>query len=85
MDKNIGTIDQMVRVAGLFLAAALYVTQTVTGIIGTMVGITGIYFFMTALTQYSPIWEILGISTLKWKPFRVQHHVFRQAPESDKE
>lgn len=84
MDTNIGTTDQMIRVAGLFLAAALYVTHTVTGIAGTMVGISAIYFFMTALTQYSPIWEILGISTLKWKPFSVLHHVFRDTPENDK-
>ncbi len=83
MDKNIGTIDQMIRVAGLFLVAVLYATHTITGSSGTMVGVCGIYFFISALTQYSPVWEILGISTLKWKPFRVRHRVFRNAPVKD--
>jgi hypothetical protein len=65
METNIGTIDQRLRIAGLFICAFLYVSETLTGFAATMAGMVAIYFFVTALTRYSPIWEMLGISTEK--------------------
>ncbi|MCK9407598.1 MAG: DUF2892 domain-containing protein [Bacteriovoracaceae bacterium] len=65
METNIGTIDQMIRIAGLIICAFLYVTETLTGFVGTIMGLIAIYCFVTALTRYSPVWEMLGISTEK--------------------
>jgi hypothetical protein len=65
METNIGKIDQMIRIAGLFLCAFLYISKTLTDFAGTMAGLVAIYCFVTALTRYSPVWEMFGISTEK--------------------
>lgn len=65
METNIGKIDQMIRIAGLFICSFLYITKILTDFAGTMTGLIAIYCFVTALTRYSPIWEMLGISTEK--------------------
>ena len=65
METNLGTLDQRIRIAGLFICAFLYVSETITGFAGTIVGLVAIYCFVTALTRYCPIWEMLGISTEK--------------------
>ncbi|MFA6469588.1 MAG: DUF2892 domain-containing protein [Bacteroidota bacterium] len=65
LETNIGKIDQMIRIAGLCIGAVLFVSKTITGFEGTIVGILTVYCFVTALTRYCPIWEMLGISTEK--------------------
>ncbi len=63
METNIGTIDQLIRIAVLMIAAVLYFVLNASGFTGTILGIIVIYSFMTALTRYSPVWELYGIST----------------------
>lgn len=70
METNVGTIDQRVRIAGFILAAIFYFRPQGSEMISIVAGILVIYFFMTAVAQYCLIWDILGISTLKWKPLR---------------
>ncbi|MFA6455486.1 MAG: DUF2892 domain-containing protein [Bacteroidota bacterium] len=65
IETNIGKIDQMIRIVCLFIGALLYVFKIVTGFEGTIVGILTVYCFVTALTKYCPVWEMLGISTEK--------------------
>lgn len=67
MDTNIGTLDQSLRILGLVLSFVYYFFNQSGGFISTAAGIFGIYCFMTALTRYSPVWELLGISTVKKK------------------
>ena len=63
METNIGRVDQLIRIAVMVIAAVLFLTHRDTGFTSTVAGIIVIYSFMTALTKYSPLWEILGIST----------------------
>ena len=63
METNIGRIDQLIRIALLIIAAVVFLTHRDSGFVSTVAGIVVIYCFMTALTKYSPVWEILGIST----------------------
>lgn len=63
MDTNVGIIDQRLRIAGLFLGAFLYVSGIAIGLAGTAAGLFSIYCFVTALTRYCPILEMLGFST----------------------
>ena len=63
METNIGRIDQFVRIALLIIAAVVFLTHRDSGFISTIAGIVVIYSFMTALTKYSPVWDILNIST----------------------
>jgi len=65
METNIGPTDQFIRIIALIIAALYYFTHPQGGFASTVAGILVIYFFMTALTKYSPVWEILGISTEK--------------------
>ena len=65
METNIGKIDQLIRIAVLIIAAIFFLTHRDAGFATTVAGIIVIYSFMTALTKYSPVWELLGISTEK--------------------
>lgn len=65
METNIGKVDQLIRVAILIIASVFFLLHRDSGIISTIAGIIVIYSFMTALTKYSPVWEILNISTEK--------------------
>ncbi len=67
METNIGTLDQRLRIVGLVLSAIYFLLHQSDGILSTIAGIICIYCFMTALTKYSPVWEIFGISTIKKK------------------
>lgn len=68
MDTNIGKTDQRLRIAALIIGIVLYLSGTVSGWEGKVVGGLVIYCFMTALTRYSPVWELLGINTEKTVP-----------------
>ncbi|NUN69183.1 MAG: DUF2892 domain-containing protein [Bacteroidetes bacterium] len=63
MVTNVGTIDQRLRIAGLIIGASLYVSGIVTGLTSTVTGLFTIYCFVTALTRYCPLLEMLGLST----------------------
>lgn len=65
METNIGTIDQILRITILIVSAVIYILEILEGVDGTMVGFIAIFCFVTALTRYCPIWEMLGISTEK--------------------
>lgn len=65
METNIGKLDQTLRVIGMILSLTFFVTHRDGGFVSNAAGFLGIYLFMTALTKYSPLWDILGISTLK--------------------
>lgn len=65
METNVGTIDQMIRITILIISAVIYIAEILTGFAGTVVGLTAIFCFVTALTRYCPVWEMLGISTEK--------------------
>ncbi|MFZ4621549.1 MAG: YgaP family membrane protein [Bacteroidota bacterium] len=67
METNIGKLDQSLRILVLVLSALYFLLHRSEGIVSTIAGIICIYSFMTALTKYSPVWEILGINTIKKK------------------
>lgn len=58
MDKNVGTIDRALRIAG----GLLLITLTLTGAIG-MWGYIGIVPLLTGLFTYCPVYSLLGIRT----------------------
>lgn len=65
METNIGILDRSFRIAGIFLAALYFMLHQSGGFFTTVSGFICIYCFMTALTRYSPVWELFGISTIK--------------------
>ncbi len=65
MEMNIGILDRAFRIAGIFGAALYFIMNQSGGFFTTLSGIICIYCFMTALTRYSPVWELFGISTIR--------------------
>jgi hypothetical protein len=58
MDKNVGTIDRALRLAG----GLLLITLTLAGAIGAW-GYIGIVPLLTGLFTYCPVYSLLGIRT----------------------
>lgn len=67
MNKNIGSTDKVIRILLAVVFAALYFTNTVTGIAGTVLLVLSIIFLLTTLVGFCPIYRIFGMSTCKVK------------------
>jgi len=65
MKKNMGLSDKYIRIALAIVFGSLYVTNVVTGVLGTLLLIFGVIFLFTSLISYCPLYIPLKISTLK--------------------
>jgi hypothetical protein len=63
MDKNMGTVDRVIRIAVALVLAALYFTGRITGVLGISLLIVAVVFFVTSLVARCPGYMPLGIST----------------------
>ena len=63
MKKNVGNIDRIVRILLALVFGYLYVSGTVTGLVGTVLLVLGGIFVLTALLGTCPIYSALGMST----------------------
>jgi hypothetical protein len=65
MPRNIGSIDQVIR-AVLGLAAVVYVLGGGPYVGSTvLIGLLGIYLFVTAFFLYCPLYGVFGLSTVE--------------------
>ncbi|MEO7982439.1 MAG: DUF2892 domain-containing protein [Bacteroidota bacterium] len=65
MKRNMGNTDRFTRILIAALIAALYFTNTITGILGyVLLGIAAI-FLLTSLISFCPLYTLLGIKTCK--------------------
>ena len=65
MQKNMGTIDRVVRFALAVLVAVLYFTGQISGTLAIILGIAAVAFFATSLVGTCPLYMPLKISTRK--------------------
>jgi hypothetical protein len=65
MQKNMGTIDRVVRFALALLVAVLYFTGQISGTAAIILGIVAVAFFATSLVGTCPIYAPFKISTRK--------------------
>jgi hypothetical protein len=63
MNKNMGTIDRVVRIVIALVFAALYFTGTVTGTLGIVLLVLGGVFVATSIISFCPLYSIFGLST----------------------
>ncbi|HEX7077851.1 MAG TPA: DUF2892 domain-containing protein [Candidatus Eisenbacteria bacterium] len=63
MNKNMGTVDRAIRIAIALVIAALYFTGRITGIVGIILLVVAVVFFITSLVARCPGYMPLGIST----------------------
>lgn len=65
MQKNMGTVDRIVRVLIAALIAALYFSGQISGTLAIVLGIVAIAFLLTSLIGWCPAYLPFHISTCK--------------------
>ncbi len=65
MKNNMGTIDRIVRIVVVVGLVALYFTDTVTGLWGTVALVAAGIFTLTSLVGFCPIYAVFGVKTCK--------------------
>lgn len=64
MKRNIGGIDRFIRflLSGVF--AGLFLCGTCSGFLGYILVVRATIFFLTAMGSFSPLYHVLGWSTV---------------------
>ena len=65
MKNNMGSIDRIVRIVIVSGLVALYFTDTITGLWGTVALVAAGIFTLTSLVGFCPIYAIFGVKTCK--------------------
>jgi uncharacterized membrane protein len=63
IEKNVGTIDRIVRLVLAVALAALYFTGTVSGTLGIVFLVLAVVFALTAAVSICPLYLPFGLST----------------------
>jgi hypothetical protein len=74
MTKNMGMIDRLLRAVLAFTVAVLYFTDELTGTAAAILTVFAVIFLVTSSAGFSPIYRLLGISTLKGEEHDEGHH-----------
>lgn len=67
MKTNVGTVDKVIRFLIAAAAAALILTNTITGTVAIVVGIIGGVMLVTGLTGFCGLYKVLGMNTCQVK------------------
>lgn len=65
MNKNMGTIDKLIRSALAIIVAILYFTGQITGTAAIILGLLAVVFLLTSLIGTCPLYLPFGLSTKK--------------------
>ena len=65
--ENVGKLDKAIRIVVAFILSGLYITQSLTGVLGILALITGSILIVTAIVGTCPIYKLLGKNTCKVK------------------
>lgn len=63
--KNMGTTDQIIRLAVAVVLAVAYFTGTISGTLGLIGLIVAVIFVITSIFSFCPLYLPFGISTKK--------------------
>jgi len=67
MKKNIGTLESIVRLTITVVLTVLFLFNIFNFVLSMVLLVIGVALLTTSLTQFSPIYHLLGISTLNNK------------------
>jgi hypothetical protein len=67
MLKNLGTIDRASRIFLVILFAVLIFTGVVKGAGLVIMSVFSVYFLLTAILAFDPLYTVVGIHTLRTK------------------
>lgn len=65
LKKNVGNIDQWIRIAIGIIFIILYQSNTAKGAFGIVLLVLAGILFITALVNFCPVYILLGINTCK--------------------
>jgi hypothetical protein len=65
MNKNMGTLDRILRVSIAVLVAVLYFTNVISGTLAIVLGILALVFLLTSLVGVCPLYMPFKFSTRK--------------------
>jgi hypothetical protein len=65
MNKNMGTIDRILRVTIAVLIGALYLAGEIGGTMGLIFLIIGAVLLLTSVISFCPIYSLLKLTTLR--------------------
>ena len=68
MIKNMGSADRIVRTVAAVVLLILLLTGTISGVLGTILGILAIVFLATSAVGFCPLYAPFKISTKKQTP-----------------
>ena len=67
MKKNMGNLDRTVRFVIAAALIALYYNGTISGVLGIVLVVLAIVFFLTSFMGFCPLYLPFGIKTCKTK------------------
>jgi len=65
MKQNMGTIDRVIRVILALLVLVLYLAGSIRGTVAIILGIFAVFFVLTSLVGFCPVYVPFKISTKK--------------------
>ncbi|SDK63530.1 YgaP family membrane protein [Microbulbifer yueqingensis] len=63
IQKNVGTLDRLVRLALAAVIAALYFTGTISGMTAAVLGLVAVIFILTGALRWCPLYRLFGLRT----------------------
>jgi hypothetical protein len=67
MKANMGSADRIIRIVLAIVIGILYFTNTITGLLGTLLLIVAVAFLLTSLISWCPFYMPFKINTAKKK------------------
>jgi hypothetical protein len=67
MKQNMGSADRILRIIAAAIFAWLYLSGTVTGVLGLVLVVLGGVFVLTSFMGFCPLYTIFGLSTSEKK------------------
>lgn len=62
-NKNVGSVDSMIRIALAVIVAILYFTGLISGTVAIILGILSVVFIITSVVKFCPLYWPFGLST----------------------
>jgi amino acid transporter len=63
LNKNLGTLDRIIRLVIAAVIAILYFTGNLSGLAAIILGILAVFFVVTSLVGFCPGYALFGLST----------------------
>lgn len=67
MKKNMGTTDKVIRILLALTFIYLYANEYITGTLGLVLMLVTLFFNISSIVGYCPLYGVLGINTCKTK------------------